>query len=137
MLVLVHTYTNVNYTFSKMSYKNLKIWMKAREISIDVHKMSLTLPKYELYETGSQIRRSSKSIRSNIVEGYGRRVYQNDYLRFLIYSHSSIDETKDHLDTLIETGSLTDETSYHAIHEKLDHVGRMMHNFIQGVQLRN
>lgn len=111
--------------------------MKAREISIDVHKMSLTLPKYELYETGSQIRRSSKSIRSNIVEGYGRRVYQNDYLRFLIYSHSSIDETKDHLDTLIETGSLTDETSYHAIHEKLDHVGRMMHNFIQGVQLRN
>ena len=120
-----------------MSYKNLKIWMKAREISIDVHKMSLTLPKYELYETGSQIRRSSKSIRSNIVEGYGRRVYQNDYLRFLIYSHSSIDETKDHLDTLIETGSLTDETTYHAINEKLDHLGRMMHNFIQGVQLRN
>ena len=111
--------------------------MKAREVSVDVHKMSLTLPKFELYETGSQIRRSSKSIRSNIVEGYGRRAYQNDYIRFLIYSHSSIDETKDHLETLFETGSLSDETIYNAINEKLDHLGRMMHKFIQGVQLRN
>jgi len=44
--------------------------------------MSLTLPRFELYETGSQIRRSSKSIRSNIVEGYGRRRYKFDYIRF-------------------------------------------------------
>jgi four helix bundle protein len=53
-----------------MSYKQLEIWQLAREISISVHKMSLELPKYETYETGSQIRRSSKSVRSNIVEGY-------------------------------------------------------------------
>lgn len=71
-----------------MSYKKLKVWQLARKISIDVHRMSLKVPSFELYECGSQIRRSSKSIRANIAEGYGRRKYRNDYLRFLTYAHS-------------------------------------------------
>jgi four helix bundle protein len=50
-----------------MSYKELLIWKQARKISIDLHHLSLKLPKFELYETGSQLRRSSKSIRPNIV----------------------------------------------------------------------
>jgi len=75
----------------------------------------MQLPTIELYETGSQIRRSSKSIRSNIVEGYGRRRYQSDFIRFLVYSHSSVDETRDHLETLFETGSLNDQTEFNRI----------------------
>lgn len=95
-----------------MSYKNLDVWKLSREIVIAIHKMTMKLPKFELYETGSQIRRSSKSIRSNIVEGYGRRRYKKDYIRFLIYAHSSIDETRDHLEILYETKSLTDKKSF-------------------------
>ncbi|MFC2106698.1 four helix bundle protein [Bacteroidota bacterium] len=83
-----------------MNYKNLNVWILARDISIEIHKMTLVLPKFEMYETGSQIRRSSKSIRSNIVEGYGRRKYKNDYIRFIIYAISSNDETLDHLEVL-------------------------------------
>lgn len=45
-----------------MSYKNLEIWKLSRHVVIDIHQMSMNLPKFELYETGSQIRRSSKSI---------------------------------------------------------------------------
>jgi four helix bundle protein len=52
-----------------MSYKKLDIWKLSKEVVIDIHEMTLKLPKFELYETGSQIRRSSKSIKSNIVEG--------------------------------------------------------------------
>lgn len=36
------------------------------------HQIFLQLSKYELYELGSQIRRSSDSVPTNIVEGYGR-----------------------------------------------------------------
>lgn len=62
-----------------MSYKNLEIWKLAREVVIEIHQMSLNeLPKFEMYEVGSQIRRSSKSIKSNIVEGYGRRYYNKN-----------------------------------------------------------
>ena len=57
-----------------MSYKKLKIWQSARELSIEIHLMTMKLPKFEFYETGSQIRRSSKSIRSNIVETWVRLI---------------------------------------------------------------
>ena len=67
-----------------MSYKKLVIWQKARELIIDIHNMTLnTLPQIELYEEGSQIRRSIKSVKSNIVEGYGRRRYKQEFIRFL------------------------------------------------------
>lgn len=58
---------------------------------------SFRMPKTETYELGSQIRRSADSINSNIVEGYGRRMYKKDFVKFLIYSHSSNDETINHL----------------------------------------
>jgi four helix bundle protein len=46
----------------------LEIWKLARQAAIAVHRMTIQdLPKFETYEEGSQIRRSAKSIRSNIV----------------------------------------------------------------------
>lgn len=72
-----------------------------------VHRMTLeALPKFEMYEEGSQIRRSSKSIVSNIVEGFGRRRHKNEFIQFLTYAVASCDETKVHLEMLQETGSL-------------------------------
>jgi len=51
-----------------MSYKKLEIWQLSREVVIDIHKMTLTnLPKFEMYEEGGQIRRSSKSVKSTVV----------------------------------------------------------------------
>lgn len=50
------------------------------------------------YELGSQIRKSSDSVNSNIVEGYGRSRYKNEFIRFLVFSHSSCLETKGQFD---------------------------------------
>ena len=118
-----------------MSYKKLVIWQKARELVIDIHKMTLReLPQFELYEEGGQIRRSIKSVKSNIVEGYGRRRYKQDYLRFLTYSLSSCDETTDHLETLYETESLKDGALYQNLHERLQTLGKKINLFIQSVE---
>ena len=54
-------------------YNELKIYQKAYELALKVHRTSLKLPKFEIYEQGSQVRRSSKSIKDTIAEGYGRR----------------------------------------------------------------
>jgi len=48
-----------------MDYKDPEIWKLAKEQTIKIHEMSLTLPRFELFETGSQIRRSSKSVAIN------------------------------------------------------------------------
>jgi four helix bundle protein len=81
--------------------------------------MSLQLPKFELFEEGQQIRRSSKSVKSTIVEGYGRRRYKNEFIKFLVYAQASNDEPIDHLETLFETGSFTDEQTFISLKEKL------------------
>jgi hypothetical protein len=53
-----------------MSYRELEIWQLARTLTTDIHRMTIRdLPKFEMYEEGSQIRRAMKSVRSNIVEG--------------------------------------------------------------------
>jgi len=118
-----------------MSYKKLEIWERARELSIAIHKMTLEeLPKFEMYEEGSQIRRSSKSIRSNIMEGYGRRGYVMEYIRFLTFSIASNDETTDHLETLFETGSLKNKLIYDDFHQQLEILGKKLNLFIQAIE---
>jgi four helix bundle protein len=118
-----------------MSYRNLEIWQMARDMAIDIHKMTLTkLPKFETYEEASQIRRSIKSVRSNIVEGYGRRRYKQEFIKHLIYAHASIDESTDHLETLFETGSLSDEKMFRDLSARLDLLGRKTHSFLQAVE---
>ena len=118
-----------------MSYKSLEIWKEAREIVIEIHHMSLEeLPKFELFEVGSQIRRSSKSIKANIVEGYGRRQFKGEFLKFLVYASSSVDETIDHLETLFETGSLANENCYQNLHTRLPTLGKMIRGFIRSVK---
>ena len=118
-----------------MSYKNLEIWQLARELVIDIHKMTIhKLPKFGMYEEGNQIRRSSKSVRSTIVEGYGRRRYKQEFIKFLVYAIGSNDETTDHLDTLFETESLTEKKLYQDLSERLDKLGRKLNLFIKSVE---
>ncbi|WP_312344835.1 four helix bundle protein [Chryseobacterium binzhouense] len=84
-----------------MSYRNLDIYKMAFDLFPKVHKASFFLPKYELYELGSQLRRSADSVVTNIVEGYGRSIYKNEYYRFLVFSHASNDETINHLEKIM------------------------------------
>ena len=119
----------------EMSYKRLKVWQLARELVIDIHAMTLhNLPKYEMFEEGSQIRRSIKSVKSTIVEGYGRRRYKQEFIRYLTYAIASNDETIDHLETLFETKSLKDEQLYTTIHGRLQVLGKRINLFIRSVE---
>jgi len=121
-----------------MSYRNLDIWKLARELTIDIHEMTLReLPKFEMFEEGAQIRRSVKSVRSNIVEGYGRRRYKQDYIKFLTYAHASCDETIDHLETIFETGSLTNRQLFQDLLGRLNRLGGKLNRFIQSVEAKH
>lgn len=117
-----------------MSYRKLEVWQLAREVVIEIHQLTMNLPKFELYEEGSQIRRSAKSVKSNIVEGYGRRRYKQEYIRFIIFALASNDETTDHLETLYETGSLKDKIKYEKVHAQLQKLGIKLNNFLRSVE---
>lgn len=118
-----------------MNYRQLEIWELARQLSIDVHKMTLaSLPRFEQFEEAAQIRRSVKSVRSNIVEGYGRRRYKKEFIKHLVYALASCDETTDHLETLYETNSLAQRTTFDELAGRLDTLGRKLNKFLQSVE---
>jgi four helix bundle protein len=79
------------------SYRDLVIYKLSYGLAVKVHELSLTLPQFELYEEGGQVRRSSKGIPSCIAEGYGRRRYKPEFIKFLTYAQASCDETAVHL----------------------------------------
>lgn len=114
------------------SYNDLEIYKMAYENAIEVHEMSLKLPKYELYEQGSQVRRSTKTIKDTIAEGYGRRRYKADFIKFLVYAQSSCDETSSQLNMIsdihFKKEPLTD------IIEKYKILGKKINRFIEYVE---
>ena len=114
-------------------YKKLEIYQHGHELAIQVHEMSMTLPKFEMYEEGSQIRRSSKSVSSNIVEGYCPRKHKNEFLLYLNRAYASAEETIEHLDFLFRTKSLKDEETFHTLRENYEVLCKMIFRFIQSV----
>ncbi|MCK5392791.1 MAG: four helix bundle protein [Candidatus Omnitrophica bacterium] len=115
------------------NYKDLEIYKLAHELAVKVHIMSLSLPKFEMYEQGSQIRRSSKSVSATIVEGFGRKKYQQEFIKFLTYALSSVDETKEHLDLLFETNSLDDKDLYESLQKNYNVLGKKIYRFRETV----
>lgn len=114
------------------SYRDLEIYQLSHNLAIEVHKMSLGLPKFEIYEEGDQVRRSAKSVSANIVEGFCRRRYKGEFIRFLTYAHASCEETIEHLEILCETGSL-DAKAFKHLFDKYNELGGKLNKFIQTV----
>jgi len=114
------------------NYKELEIYQIAFTLAKNIHIASLKLPQYELYEQGSQIRRSSKSIKDQFAEGYGRRRYKPEFIKFLIYSQSSCDETTSQLGMIIEL--YPDLPVFQELLSEYENLGKKINNFIQYVE---
>jgi len=116
------------------SYRDLEIYKDSKRLAIEVHQVTLSLPPFELYEEGSQVRRSSKSVTCMIVEGFGRRRYKADYIKHLIYAQAECDETMVHLDFLLETKSWTNEEKYNYLKREYDSLSKRINKFTQWVE---
>jgi four helix bundle protein len=113
--------------------KKLKVYGLAHDLAVRVHKMTVKLPRFEMIEEGSQIRRSSKSVSSNIVEGYALRRYKQEYIHYLSRALASSLETVEHLDFLFETESLKDEALYKDLHERYGELNSMPYRFVESI----
>ena len=73
------------------SYKDLLVWQRAVDISVEVYAISAAFPKEEVFGLTNQIRRASNSISLNIAEGYSRNSAKA-YLNFLNIAQGSLFE---------------------------------------------
>ncbi len=114
--------------------RNLEIYQLAHELALRVHAMSRKLPFFEDREEGSQIRRSSKSVSCQIVEGYRLRKYRDEFLHYLHRAAGSADESREHLDYLMQTGSLKDLALGRDLAAGYDKLNAGIARFIMGVE---
>ncbi len=73
------------------SYRDLKVWQRAIDLSIEIYKLKRSFPKDELYGLVSQMRRASVSVPSNIADGQGRQSL-GDFKRFINIAIGSLAE---------------------------------------------
>src|SRR5690242_9033592 len=81
---------------SMEDFKDLRVWLKAYELTLDVYKKTRGFPKDEMYGLTSQLRRAASSIGANIAEGCGRRS-DPEMRRFLQIARGSANEVEYHL----------------------------------------
>ena len=89
--------------------KELKIWKKAIDLTIDVYKATENFPKEEKYGLTSQTRRSAVSVPSNIAEGAGRNS-DKEFSHFLGISNGSSYELQTQLIISNKLNLLSDTT---------------------------
>ena len=80
------------------SFEDLEVYQKLCQLHLEVSQASLKFPKFELYELGSQLRRSSNASPANIAEGWNNR-HINIYLEGINRAMGEVQETLLHLST--------------------------------------
>lgn len=112
-------------------YKDLDIHNQTFGLAVRIYRLSMELPNPDRYETGSQLRRSSQSVKDNIAEGYGRRRYKADFIKFLVASHSSCLEATSQAEFLAE---VQNSQEWKEIADELNSAGIKIYNFIEYVE---
>jgi len=80
------------------SFKDLLVYQKAYKLAMDIFEISKTFPKEEKYSLTDQIRRSSRSITSNIAEAWAKKRYVKSFVSKLSDSLGEEYETEVWLD---------------------------------------
>ncbi|MDP3723207.1 MAG: four helix bundle protein [Candidatus Omnitrophota bacterium] len=104
--------------------EDLEVYRKLVELHVEIHELSLTFPKFELYELGSQIRRSSNSAPANLAEGWSNR-HLNVYLEGVNRAQGELQETRHHLYVAFRKGYLN-EPNYTGFKARYDECGKML-----------
>ena len=108
------------------TYQDLKVFKLAYSSAMDIFSLTKRFPREELYSLTDQIRRSSRSVSANIVEGWAKREYENVFKRQLVDAIGSCEETKLWLNFARDCGYSSQDESELSM-RKWDEVGKMLH----------
>lgn len=114
------------------SVEDLDVYQKLCDLAIKVHELTLNFPKFELFELGSQLRRSSNSAPANLAEGFNNK-HTNIYLEGISRTQGEIKETTHHLKIAFRKKYLTQEKLYYFLKE-YDACGRMLTNLEKSLE---
>ena len=110
-------------------FRNLVVYKKAFSLAMDIYNISKNFPKDELYSLTSQIRRSSRSVCSNIGEGYRKRLYEAHFVSKISDSDMENTETQVWLDFALACEYISNEI-FNDLNKRSEEVGRLLNHMI-------
>ena len=106
------------------SYKDLKIWKKTMDLTVDCYKMTRDFPQSERYGLSSHLRRTAVFIPSNSAEG-NERQHKKEYIQHLSIAYASLAELETQLEIAYRLGYLKDGTLDNFL-TRTNEVGKMI-----------
>jgi len=107
------------------SFRDLIVYQKAYKLAMEIFEITKAFPKEERYSLTDQIRRSSRSVTSNIGEAWAKKIYLKNFVSKLSDSHAEEYETEVWLDYSRACGYI-DETKHEHFMEDYDEVRKML-----------
>ena len=109
-------------------FKDLIVYQKAFELSMDIFETTKSFPKEETYSLTDQIRRSSRSVCANLAEAYRKRDYIKHFLSKITDCQMENSETEVWLDFSLECKYITEEAYNKRLLALNDEVGKLLYH---------
>ena len=116
------------------NFKNLNVYKKAFSLAMEIFYLSKSFPKEELYSLTAQIRNSSRSVCSNLAEGYRKRMYKAHFISKISDADMENSETQVWLDFALDCKYLQKEI-YISLTKKSEEIGRMLNHMIENPEM--
>ncbi len=112
-----------------MSFRDLIVHQKARQIAKAIFEVSKSFPKEEMYSLTDQVRRAARSIGAQIAEAWGKRRFERHFISKLTDADSEQLETQHWVDTAFDCVYLAEQRANDLL-ECLSEIGRMLNSMI-------
>jgi len=114
-------------------FKDLLVYKKAFALAMEIFEVTKNFPKEEIYSLTSQIRRSSRSVCSNIAESYRKRIYEAHFISKISDSEMENSETQVWLDFSLACNYISKE-QFQDLLNKAEEVGRLLGDILKNPQ---
>jgi four helix bundle protein len=116
-------------TYYAKSFKDLRVYQKAREVSRTVFRLSKTFPKEEMYSLTDQVRRAARSVGAQISEAWGKRRYKKHFVSKLTDADAEQMETQHWVGEASDCGYISNAEATQ-LYSGLEEIGRMLNSMM-------
>ena len=112
------------------SFKELRVYQKAREVSRAVFKLSKAFPREEMYSLTDQMRRAARSVGAQIAEAWGKRRYEKHFVSKLTDADAEQMETQHWVVEALDCGYIAPADATN-LNSGLEEIGQMLNSMIE------
>lgn len=116
----------------KDGFRELKVWQKAKELAVNIYRLTMNGEMNRDFGLRDQIRRSSVSVASNIAEG-DERGTDKESVRFFFIAKGSLVELSTQVEIARDIGYLNN-VQFESVEKECEELGKMIGKLIKSRQ---